>query len=51
MMDGRFDQHFAELFATSASDEAGRDERPSLWPLAVACICGLIALALAAAQA
>lgn len=40
MMDGRFDQHFAELFATSVDDN-GKTDLSSLWPMAMACICGL----------
>lgn len=45
MMDGRFDQQFAELFAASLGDEGKKSEGNSFWPLAVACICGLIVFA------
>lgn len=45
MMDGRFDQQFAELFAASLADEGKKVERPTLWPLAMACICGLVVFA------
>jgi hypothetical protein len=45
MMDGRFDQQFAELFATSLADEGKDNRRASLWPLAAACIFGLAVFA------
>lgn len=45
MMDGRFDQQFAELFATSLADERKDNRRASLWPLAAACIFGLAVFA------
>jgi hypothetical protein len=51
MMDGRFDQHFAELFAASLADEGKKSNSPSFWPLAVACICGLVVVASAAVLA
>lgn len=41
MMDGRFDQHFAELFASSRDDAPNDQENSSLLPLALACILGL----------
>lgn len=47
MMDGRFDQQFAELFAESAAEEGKKGEVPAPWPLAVACICGLCVFAAA----
>lgn len=50
-MDGRFDQHFAELFASSLADESKNSEGPLFWPVAVACICGLVLFASAAALA
>lgn len=49
MMDGRFDQQFAELFATSRSEERRTGTGPFSWRLAVACICGLVVFAFAAA--
>lgn len=42
MMDGRYDQRFAELFVASLADENRKERRPSLWPLAMAAICGLV---------
>ncbi len=46
MMDGRYDQQFAELFVASLADENRKERRPSLWPLtmaiAMAAICGLV---------
>ena len=45
MMDGRFDQRFAELFATSLADEGKIGEGSSLWPLALACLFSLIVFA------
>jgi len=48
MMDGRFDQHFAELFAASLDTEDRTGKQPPLWPLVLACIGGLAAIALAA---
>jgi hypothetical protein len=49
MMDGRFDQHFAELFSASRAGQ-GVEDKPQvpLWPLALACLTGLALLALAA---
>lgn len=41
MMDGRFDQHLAEIFAASLADEGTKSERSSLWPLMFACFFGL----------
>lgn len=51
MMDGRFDQQFAELFAASLSDKDKKGEPNSLWPLVVACLGGLVVFAFAAALA
>ena len=48
MMDGRFDQYFADIFSASLANEDKKGERPVLWPLAVACICGLAIFASAA---
>lgn len=48
MMDGRIDQQFAELFISSLADDRDDAERPSLWPLAFACIIGLALYAVAA---
>lgn len=48
MMDGRFDQPFADLFAASLADEGRKGAGPSVWPLAVACVCGLVLFASAA---
>jgi len=45
MMDGRFDQQFAALFAASLADEGKKSEGHSFWPLAVACLCSLIVFA------
>lgn len=45
MLDGRFDQQFAELFAASPGNEGNEGEGHSFWPLAVACICSLFVLA------
>jgi hypothetical protein len=42
MTDGRCDQHFVELFFTTAADEDGKGGQPSFWPLAMACIGGLV---------
>lgn len=47
-MDGRFDQQFAELFTASLGDEGKKSEGHSFWPLALACICGLVVFASAA---
>jgi hypothetical protein len=44
MMDGRFDQQFAELFAALRADEGKKNGFASLWPLAAACIFGLAVL-------
>lgn len=38
MMDGRFDQQFAELFAASRADTDSKEKLPAVWPLALACI-------------
>ena len=51
MMDGRFDQYFAEIFSASLANEGKKGGRPALWPLAVACICGLVMFASAAVLA
>lgn len=51
MMDGRFDQQFAELFATSIANEGKKGARPLFWPLAAAWICGLALFACAAVLA
>lgn len=48
MMDGRFDQHFAEIFAASLADEGKAGARSSLWPLVFAVCIGLAVLACAA---
>jgi hypothetical protein len=48
MMDGRFDQQFAQLFAAPRADEGKKGEGHLFWPLAVACLCGLILVASAA---
>ncbi len=45
MMDGRFDQQFAELFAASLADESKKSEGPPFWPLALSCVCGGIVFA------
>lgn len=45
MMDGRFDQHFAELFAASLAEGDSEGDRLPTWPLAVACLCGLVVMA------
>lgn len=45
MMDGRFDQQFAELFAASRADEGKNNGPASLWPLAANCILGLAVFA------
>lgn len=42
MMDGRFDQHFVELFAASRQDERDDAEHTALLPLAIACVLGLV---------
>jgi hypothetical protein len=44
VMDGRFDQQFAELFAESLSDQNGKAGLPALWPWALAGICGLVVI-------
>lgn len=41
MMDGRFDQQFAELFAASVADKGKKGERLSRWPLVFAVVAGL----------
>ncbi len=41
MMDGRFDQHFAKLFAASIAEDGGKDGPSSMWPVAFASIVGL----------
>lgn len=51
MMDGRFNQHFAELFAPSLGAKDKKAEPNSLWPLAVACVGGLVMFAFSAALA
>jgi hypothetical protein len=51
MIDGRFDQHFAELFAASLADDSRKGGGPSYWPLAAACICGIVVFASAAVLA
>jgi hypothetical protein len=48
MMDGRFDQHFLELFATSVDDEAKEGRLPSRLPLVFANVLGLAVCACAA---
>lgn len=48
MMDGRFDQQFAELFAASLADDGKNGEALSLWALVLACICGLVVFGSAA---
>ncbi len=48
MMDGRFDQHFAELFAGSTADDSGKSGRVSLWPTALAIVAALVIVAVAA---
>lgn len=45
MMDGRFDQHFAELFAASLAEGDQKGDRLQVWPLALACIGGLVVFA------
>jgi hypothetical protein len=40
MIDGRFDQHFAELFAAADKDDAA-----PLWPIALVCLLGLAVFA------
>ena len=45
MMDGRFDQQFAELFAASRGDEGKTSDGPVFWPFALACVCGLVVFA------
>lgn len=47
LMDGRFDQQFAELFVASLGDEGKKSEGPSFWPLALSPICGAIVFAFA----
>jgi hypothetical protein len=42
MMDGRFDHHFAELFAAAPADEGGKGGRPPLLPLAMARLSSLV---------
>lgn len=51
MMDGRVDQQFVELFATSLADDDKKGEPISLLPLVVACVGGLVMFAFAAALA
>lgn len=51
MMDGRFDQQLAELFATTLADQDKKGGPSPLWPLAVACIAGIVVFACAVALA
>lgn len=48
MMDGRFDQKFAELFAASRTHEDRKGALALDWPLALACICSLVVFVLSA---
>lgn len=45
MMDGRFDQQLAELFAASRADEGKNNGSASLWPLVAAYIFGVVVFA------
>jgi hypothetical protein len=45
MMDGRFDQQFAEHFAAPLADESKKSEGPAFWPLALSCIFGRVVFA------
>jgi hypothetical protein len=51
MMDGRFDQHFAQHFAASIADADKKDEQPPMLPLAMVFLCGLVVFVCLAALA
>ncbi len=42
MIDGRFDQHFAELFAESLADKDQDPGQFSPWPMLLVCLVGSI---------
>jgi hypothetical protein len=44
-MDGRFDQHFIELFATRRTPDSSNGSAPPLWPIAIACLIGIVVFA------
>lgn len=44
-MDGRFDQHFIELFVTSGTPDLAEREQRAIWPFAVAGFAGIILFA------
>jgi hypothetical protein len=47
MIDGRFDQHFAELFATSQADADPGTQRLLRWTVLAASLAGLVATVVA----